>query len=128
MQFIKKYLSFIVLLISIVTILSGLTQVVAPGFVLGVIGAEVNATSAHFFGIVGMFMALFGALMIHNMYAVQTSPVTVFWCGMQKLGAFVAVSLGVFNGVFSVLAMGVAIFDLFSAGIFFFFIKTIKDT
>jgi hypothetical protein len=127
MQIIKKYLSLIVLLISIVTILSGLTQVFAPGFVLGVIGAEVNQTSAHFFGIVGMFMALFGALMIHNMYAVHTSPIAVFWCGMQKLGAFVAVSLGVFNGVFSVLAMGVAIFDLVSAGIFFFYIKMIKE-
>lgn len=127
MQIVKKYLSIIVLLISIVTILSGLTQVVAPGFVLSVIGAEVNQTSSHFFGIVGMFMALFGALMIHNTYAVQTSGITVFWCGMQKLGAFVAVSLGVFNGVFSVLAMGVAIFDLVSAVIFFYYIKTIKE-
>lgn len=127
MKIIKEYLSLIVLLISIVTIISGLTQVVAPCFVLGVIGAEVNQTSSHFFGIVGMFMALFGALMIHNMYAVQTSPIAVFWCGMQKLGAFVAVSLGVFNGVFSVLAMGVAIFDLVSAAIFFYYIKMIKE-
>lgn len=128
MHVFKKYLSLIVLIISVLTILSGLTQVIAPGFVLSMIGAAVDPTSSHFFSIVGMFMALFGALMIHNMYSVQTSGITVFWCGMQKFGAFVAVSLGVFNGVFSIIAMGVAIFDLVSAAIFFYFIKIIKET
>lgn len=127
MKAIKRYLSLVVLLISVATIFSGLTQVVAPGFVLEVIGAEVSATSKHFFAIVGMFMALFGSLMIHTIYAAHTSKPTIFWCAMQKLGAFVAVSLGVFNGVFSVVAMGVAIFDLVSAALFLFYIKTLAD-
>ncbi|HLU90046.1 MAG TPA: hypothetical protein VKZ51_09460, partial [Cyclobacteriaceae bacterium] len=35
-----------------------------PAFVLDVIGAEVTPLSSHLFAIVGMFMALFGGLML----------------------------------------------------------------
>ena len=127
MNIINKYLSLIVLLISVITILSGLTQVAMPNFVLGMIGAEISPTSSHFFGIVGMFMALFGGLMLHTLYSTHTSPEAVLWCALQKLGAFVAVTLGVVNGVFNPLALGVAIFDLFSGLLFLYFLRQRRE-
>lgn len=122
----KRNLTFIVLGISVVTIISGISQIIMPGFVLKIIGAEISPISLHLFSIVGMFMALFGALMVHTVYQTHTSQTAVFWCAMQKLGACIAVSIGVFNGLFSWMAMGVGLFDLFSAGLFFYYMKTLK--
>ncbi|MEX2592904.1 MAG: patatin [Anditalea sp.] len=119
----KKYLNLFVVIISVVTILSGLAQVVMPAFVLNFIGAETSPTSSHLFGIVGMFMALFGGLMLHTVYSAQTSKEAVLWCAFQKLGAFVAVSLGIINGLFAFIAIGVALFDLFSGILFIYYLK-----
>ena len=65
--------------------------------------------------IVGMFMVLFGGLLLQALFASRPQPIPVFWCGMQKFGAAAAVSVGVFREVLSWLALGVAAFDLFSA-------------
>lgn len=123
----KKYITLIVVVISVLTMVSGLTQVIMPGFVLNVIGAEISDISKHLFGIVGMFMALFGGLMLHTVYQTHTSRTAVFWCALQKLGAFVAVSLGVYNELFSWMAMGVAVFDLISGILFLYYIKILKE-
>jgi len=122
----KNNLTLIVVAISVITIISGLSQVFMPAFVLKVIGAEVSPISSHLFGIVGMFMALFGSLMLHAVYSTYTSPVAVFWCAMQKLGAFLAVGIGVLSGLFSWMASGVAIFDLFSGLLFLYYMKTLN--
>jgi len=123
----KKHITIIVVIISVLTIVSGLTQMVMPQMVLKIIGAEISDISKHLFGIVGMFMALFGSLMLHTVYQTHTSRTAVFWCAMQKLGAFVAVSLGVYNSLFSWTAMGVAIFDLLSGILFLYYIKILKQ-
>jgi len=127
MDIINKYLSLIVVLISVITILSGLTQVVAPHVVLEIIGAEASPASSHFFRIVGMFMALFGGLMLHTLYSADTSPEAVFWCALQKIGAFVAVTLGVVGEIFNLLALSVAIFDLFSGLLFLYFLRQRRE-
>lgn len=114
------------LIISVLTIISGIVQVFAPAFVLHFVGAEVTPTTAHFFGIVGMFMALFGGLMLHSLYSEHPNQVAVLWCAFQKLGAFVAVGLGIFNDIFSIMAAVVAIFDLFSGLLFLYYFKTLK--
>lgn len=120
-------LRLIVLIISVLTCLSGLVQMINPGFVLNFIGAEITPASAHFFGIVGMFMTLFGGLMIHALYSVHPNQVAVLWCALQKLGAFVAVGLGIIHEVFSMMAAGVAVFDLFSGILFLYYLKTLQS-
>jgi hypothetical protein len=122
----KKYTNLIVLLISIATIVSGLTQMLKPEFVLATIQGEITPTSAHFFAIVGMFMTLFGGLMIHAIYSATPQWPAIFWCAIQKLGAFAAVGLGVLNGIFGAIALAVAIFDLFSGLLFLFYLKQSK--
>ncbi|MCL6258128.1 patatin [Aquiflexum sp. TKW24L] len=121
----KKNLTLIVIAISVITIISGLTQVVMPATVLKVIGADITDSTQHLFGIVGMFMALFGGMMVHTVYGTHTSKVVVFWSALQKLGAFVAVTLGVVNGLFSWMALSVAAFDLFSGLLFLYYMKTL---
>lgn len=122
----NKFLNLIVIAISLATILSGLTQLIMPGFVLSFIGAEITKTSSHFFAIIGMFMALFGGLMLHAVYSAQPQKPAILWCAFQKLGAFVAVGLGIINGIFMPIAAGVALFDLFSGLFFLYYLKKVN--
>ena len=118
-----KFLNLIVIFISIATVVSGLTQMIFPGFVLAFIGASITETSAHFFAIVGMFMTLFGGLMLHAVYSATPQKPAILWCAFQKLGAFAAVGLGIVNGIFMPIAAAVALFDLFSGLLFLYYLK-----
>ena len=85
-----------------------------PSLVLRVVGAGTPAEAAHFFGIVGMFMVLFGGLLWQALRAPAPMPVPVFWAALQKVGASAAVALGVSRGLFGAVALLVASFDLAS--------------
>jgi hypothetical protein len=119
----NKYLNLIVIGISVATIISGLVQMISPQTVLTFIQAEITPTSAHFFAIVGMFMTLFGGLMLHAIYSPYPQRPAVLWCAFQKLGAFAAVGLGILSGIFAPIAAAVAIFDLFSGLVFLYYYK-----
>jgi len=121
-----KYLKPIIIIISIVTVVSGILQVISPGFVLNVIGAEITPTTKHFFAIVGMFMTLFGGMMLHALYSVNTNQAAVLWASFQKLGAAMAVGLGIFYGIFNWLALSVGLFDLISAFIFLRYYRSLR--
>ncbi|MDR8389610.1 hypothetical protein NC796_00585 [Aliifodinibius sp. S!AR15-10] len=110
----RNYLKIILKIIAVLTIISGLVQMFVPDFVLGMIGGEITGSTLHFFGIIGMFMVMFGGLLLHALSGDRKLPVAVLWCGLQKFGAAVAVSLAVGRGLLSWLALGVAGFDLLS--------------
>lgn len=120
-------LKLIIVAIGVITIVSGAGQVVAPGFVLGQLAVQTNPASLHFFAIVGMFMVLFGGLLLSGMYSVPQQPVALFWAGLQKFGASAAVGLGVMNGVFSPLAWLVAGFDLLSGVLILAYWRAVKE-
>ena len=123
-----RYTELFVVAVAFITLISGLVQMLAPSFMLGFIGKELpTASSAHFFGIVGMFMALFGGMLIHAIYSAVTNKQVVLWSALQKFGAFIAVSIGVFNGLFSILAMSVAVFDLFSGLLFIVYLRVLNS-
>src|SRR3546814_19065713 len=67
----QKNVKFLVLFIAVITFVSGVVQIVVPGFVLGFIGAEVTRYTTHLFSIIGMFMALFGGMIVNALYIVQ---------------------------------------------------------
>lgn len=123
----KKLIRIILLLISITTLLSGLMQVIVPAVVLNFVGAAIDTATEQLFATIGMFMFLFGAMMIHALYSEENNRVAVIWSGMQKLGASIAVFIGIAKGVFIPLASAVAIFDLLSGLLFFYYLKTLKD-
>ncbi|RMH62260.1 MAG: patatin [Bacteroidetes bacterium] len=110
----KQLLYRLVAVIAALTLLSGLGQLLMPGLVLRLIGAEATPTSLHLFAIVGMFMALFGGMVLHALVSARHHRIVLLWAALQKLGAFAAVTLGVANDLFSPLAMAVAFFDLAS--------------
>ncbi|MBN1209218.1 MAG: patatin-like phospholipase family protein [Myxococcaceae bacterium] len=110
----ERWLRLALAAIAIATVVSGAVQLIAPGFVLGFLEAEASPSSRHFFGIVGMFMVLFGGLLLHALARPKENPAAFVWAGLQKLGACAAVGLGVARGLFSPLALGVAGFDLLS--------------
>lgn len=105
----------VVAAIAALTVLSGLGQLLLPGTVLDLLGAESTATTRHFFAIVGMFMAVVGGVTLQALLVEPTPAFVVLWCAVQKLGAFLAVTVGVLRDLFDGVAMAVALFDLLTA-------------
>ncbi len=122
-----KYLRVILLLIAIATFFSGLIQMVAPSFVLSFIGGEIAPANSHSFGIIGMFMLLFGGMVIHTFYEANTSETILLWAGLQKIGAAIAVGLAINKGLFNGIAGLVAGFDLLSGILFFVYLNKIRQ-
>ncbi len=107
----------VVAAIAALTIVSGATQLVAPGFVLDIIDGESNEGSRHFFAIVGMFMVVVGGLLLHALLQPPVPAYVALWCALQKFGAAGAVGLGVASDIFGSLALGVAAFDFLSGAL-----------
>ncbi|MEX0789565.1 MAG: patatin [Actinomycetota bacterium] len=107
--------------IAAITMVSGAAQLVLPGFVLDLLAAESTPTTRHFFAIVGMFMFLFGGMLLHGLRVSPRPDVILLWASLQKFGAAAAVGIGVGRGVFSALALLVAGFDLLSGALIFWY-------
>ena len=122
----RSLLCYVVAAIAAITVVSGLVQMLAPHFVLRMIGGEITPASAHFFGIVGMFMLLFGGALLHEVLSTPAQPIVALWAAFQKVGAVGGVVLGVFKGIFSPLALLVSGFDLVSALIIFAYWSRIR--
>jgi hypothetical protein len=116
----------VIFIIALITLASGLGQVVAAPAILALIGAKSSSTSAHFFAIIGMFMFLFGALLLQALRSRQHGGLGIFWCAMQKFGAAAAIGLGVYNSIFSALALSVAAFDLLSGALILIYWKKLQ--
>ncbi|OLE04404.1 MAG: hypothetical protein AUI36_42770 [Cyanobacteria bacterium 13_1_40CM_2_61_4] len=73
-----------------------------------------------------MFMVLFGGATLHALLSFKHHPVVILWSSFQKFGASGAVALGVQRGVFSSLAIIVAVIDLLSGLLAFWYWRRIK--
>lgn len=105
------------LAISAATVASGALQALMPGVVLRVLSARRDPSHRHLFATIGMFMVVVGGGLLHALLRPVRDPVIVLWAALQKVGAAVAVALGVRRGAFSRLALGVALFDLVSGAL-----------
>jgi hypothetical protein len=108
----RDWLFWLLALIAGGTIVAGGTQLFAPGFVLRIIGGSTEPAARFFFALVGMFMVLFGGLTLHALLDSRDHPVAILWSALQKLGASIAVALGVKSQIFASLALAIAAFDL----------------
>lgn len=95
-----------------ITVISGAAQIVAPATVLGIIGADSGPASRHLFATVGMFMVITGAMFLQALVTRSAEPAVPLWIGVQKLSAAALVGWGVVKGLFGMLALAVAGFDL----------------
>lgn len=114
------------LIIGAVTVVSGLGQLLAPGFVLTIIGGDTAPAAAQGFATVGMFMVVTGAMLMQDLWRRSGQPTVPFWIGVQKVAAAALVGMGVSRGLFAPLALGVAAFDLVSGGLAFVFVARIR--
>ena len=116
----------LLILIAAATVASGLTQMVAPGFVLDMIGGDTGAAAQHLFRTVGMFMLITGAMFLQSLLRWSMEPAIPLWIGVQKVAAFALVVWGVQQGLFGPLAYGIAGFDLFSGLLAWLFLARLK--
>ncbi|MGH9237100.1 MAG: patatin [Vicinamibacterales bacterium] len=101
--------------IAAITVVSGLVQMIVPRLILETLSSDTTPASLHFFTIVGMFMVLFGGLLLHaGTRPEREQRVPLVWAALQKFGASAAVGLGVAKAVFASIALAVAAFDLMS--------------
>ena len=119
----EKLLYWVLVLISVATLISGVVQIFAPAFILGMISAEITAATRQCFATIGMFMALFGGMLLQVLLSRQMIAPVFLWAGLQKIGAFVAVVIGVMDHVFSPMALAIASFDLLSGILVFIYMK-----
>lgn len=105
--------------IAAVTAATGAAQILAPRLELKPLHVEDSPATGHLFGTLGMFMVIVGGLLLSALRKPSPPAEVVFWVGAQKLGAAVAVGLGVRRAVFSPLALVVAVFD-FASGLLAF--------
>lgn len=110
----RGVLFWLVAAIAAITLLTGCVQILFPAPILAILSAGQSPAALHFFGLVGMFMALFGGALLHGLFANRPNPVVVLWAGLQKFGAVAGVGIGVLHGIFAPLALLVTVFDFVS--------------
>jgi hypothetical protein len=110
----RDLLFWLVLAIAAITLVTGCVQILWPAPILALLSAEPSPAALHFFGLVGMFMALFGGALLHALLGGGSSRVVVLWAGLQKFGAVAGVGIGVLHGIFAPLALVVTGFDFVS--------------
>lgn len=113
----RGWLYWVLVVIAAITLLSGCVQVLWPAPILGMLATPRSPVALHLFGLVGMFMALFGGALLHALLAPRSSPIVVLWAGLQKLGAVAGVGIGVAHGIFAPPALAVTVFDLASGAL-----------
>ena len=74
----------VVAVISAATVLTGLVQLVAPGTVLDLLGAESTPTTRQLFAIVGMFMVVVGGVTLQALLTEPTPAYVVLWCAAAE--------------------------------------------
>ena len=120
-------LRILLLIIAVLTVLSGAVQMLAPGFVMVLVGGPFYPGTLHLFAIIGMFMILFGGLAIQGLRAPEAAQaLPLRWAALQKIGAFIAVAMGILHGVFAPIAWLVASFDLVTGLLFFLYLHLLS--
>lgn len=103
--------------IGVLTAASGAGLVVAPRLVLRILGAGRRGSGPFFLQVVGMFMMMSGGLLADGCRTDPPSRIALRWACFGKLGAAVAMTLGVRSGRLGRIAVPVAAFDGLSAAL-----------
>jgi hypothetical protein len=112
---------WLILAIAAITLITGLVQIVIPGFILSLVGANRDATSEQLFATIGMFMAIFGAMLIQALRSSSNQRIVIFWAAVQKFGASIAVFIGIQKHIYSGFAPLIATFDGISGCLIFWY-------
>jgi hypothetical protein len=79
----------------------GLSQVLMPATVMAQLHVTVDVNTLQFFATLGFLLVVIGGLQIQSfLFTKPDQPLVVFWSGVEKLGAAVAVAIGALHHVF----------------------------
>ncbi|WP_223632237.1 patatin-like phospholipase family protein [Corallococcus sp. EGB] len=98
-----------------VTVLLGVAQLFIPGPELRLLHANASAAPVHFFRFMGMFLVLFGCMLLHGLHEPRENQAAFLWSGLQKVGSCVLVLIAVARGLMSPLGLSLAAFDAVAA-------------
>ena len=99
-----------------ITVATGAVTAVRPGLVLGELSPGPTPMDRQLFGTIGMFMVVSGGTLHRTLAVPQPEPGMLIWSAVQKLGASVAMGIGVSRGLYARRALAVAGFD-FASGL-----------
>ncbi len=102
-------------LVGALTAFFGLLVLAFPKTMLDLLDADKPDPSSYLFGIVGVFILLFGGLLIDAARRANPPPVALFWCVLQKCASVLVLLIALITGVFGALALLVAAFDIAGA-------------
>lgn len=115
----KNLMDWVALAIAVITILSGLAQIVAHRAVLSMLQVTISPETVYLFIVISLLTSLFGAALLHALLLRQRQTVIVFWASIQKVIGAAAVFGAALNGIIARSALLAAGYD-FLAGIFIF--------
>jgi hypothetical protein len=108
---------WLLIAVAIITILSGLIQIIMPETILNTMGVSAARETIYFFRIVSLLAGLFGGALLHAALSGQDMPIILLWASLQKLLGAAAVILAVLSGLLASGALAAAGYDLI-AGLF----------
>lgn len=95
----RTWRDWLLILIAIITILSGLAQIILPETALSLTGISATAEAVYLFRLVSLLTLLFGGMLLHAMLSGQNRSVPLLWAGLQKVLSAAAVMLAVVSGL-----------------------------
>lgn len=113
----RSWVDWLLIAVAIITILSGLIQIIMPETILNTMGISPVSETIYFFRIVSLLTGLFGGGLLHAALFSQDMPVILLWASLQKLLGAAAVILAVLSGLLASGALAAAGYD-FITGLF----------
>lgn len=110
-------IEWVLIAIAILTILSGVGQLLAPDAALTFMGVQASVETVYLFRLVSLLTALFGGALLHTAWTKQYETTVLLWSALQKILSAAAVLLAGFSGIIAGNTLLVAGYDLL-AGLF----------
>jgi hypothetical protein len=108
---------WLLIAVAVITILSGLLQIIVPETILKSMGVNPIPEIVYFFRIVSLLTGLFGGALLHAALSDQLQTIVLLWASLQKILGAAAVLLAVLSGLLAAGALAAAGYDLI-AGLF----------
>jgi hypothetical protein len=113
----RNWADWLLIAAAVITLLSGLIQLIIPEIILNIMGVIPSAETIYFFRIVSLLTGLFGGAVLHSTFYPQSQAIILLWASLQKLLGAAAVILAVISGLLASGALAAAGYD-FLAGLF----------
>lgn len=110
---------WLLIAIAVVTVLSGLVQLVTPDAALTFMGISTSDETVYLFRLVSLLTALFGGALLHTALTGRFERTVLVWAALQKVLSAAAVLLAFVGAILASGTLIVAGYD-FLAGLFVF--------